>query len=299
MRIVVTGGAGFIGSHVVDLLAKAGYSVAVIDNLSTGKLSNLRSDVEFIKGEITDFDLVKALTSDADAIFHLAALPRIQKAIDDPKGTYKANVEGMFTVLEAARENQVSRFIYSSSSSIYGDQDSPIMIESMTPKPKSLYASQKLMDETLASAYANTFNMTVLSLRYFNVYGPRQLDEGDYCLVIGKFLQRKRKMDKFSVYGDGTQTRAFTHVYDIARANLLALEAEVKKGWNTIINVGTAEEVSVNQVAEAIGGEIEHIFPNPRGSFEEKRKAADYGYATTILGWRPEILFKEGIKTVL
>jgi len=299
MKCLVTGGCGFIGSNVVDALLALGHSVVVIDDLSTGKLSNLNKDAEFVQGSILDYELVKALASEADWIFHLAAWPRIPRSIEDPLGTHNVNVSGTLNVLQAARESQVERFIYSSSSSVYGDQATYMMTESMVPNPMSPYALHKLIGEQYCTVFARLFGMRIASLRYFNVFGPRQVTEGAYALVIGKFLRLKDAGEPLTVYGDGKQTRAYTFVGDVVRANIMAAQADLQSGQNLILNIGTSEETSVNEVAKKVGGEVEYIIPNPRGEFEERRKAADHSKAKSLIGWEPTVSFDEGMKTVL
>lgn len=299
MQCLVTGGCGFIGSHVVDALLADGHHVRVVDDLSTGDRSNLNPGAEFIQGSILDYRLVRGAADGTDWVFHLAAWPRVPRSVEDPIGTHNVNVNGALHVLQAAREVQAQRVIYSSSSSVYGDQDTHVMTEDMSPHPLSPYALQKLMGEQYATMFARLFDMQIASLRYFNVYGPRQTTEGAYALVIGKFLRQRDAGEPLTVYGDGEQTRAYTFVGDVARANLLAARADIPRGHNLILNIGTSEETSVNEVAAKIGGEVTHIIPNPRGAFEERRKAADYRKAKEIIGWEPRVSFDEGMRTVL
>jgi len=298
MRCLVTGGCGFIGSHVVDALLDLGHSVVVIDDLSTGEISNLNKNAEFMRGSILDYELVKTATNEVDWVFHLAAWPRVPRSIEDPLGTHNVNVNGTLTLLQAARENLVSKFIYSSSSSVYGDQPTHIMTESMNPNPMSPYALHKLIGEQYATMFARLFSMRIASLRYFNVYGPRQTTEGAYALVIGKFIRMRDAAEPLTVYGDGKQTRAYTFVADVVRANVMAVQADLPSGQNLILNIGTSEETSVNEVAKKVGGEAIHVVPNPRGEFEERRKAADYTKAKSVIGWEPTVTFDEGMRTL-
>ncbi|MDY6876970.1 MAG: GDP-mannose 4,6-dehydratase [Chloroflexota bacterium] len=296
MKCLVTGGCGFIGSHIVDALLALGHNVAVIDDLSTGHLSNLNKKATFIRGSILDYALVKTVTNKIDWVFHLAAWPRVPRSIKDPLGTHNVNVNGTLALLQAARENLVSKFIYSSSSSVYGDQPTHIMTESMNPNPMSPYALHKFIGEQYATMFAKLFDMRIASLRYFNVYGPRQTTEGAYALVIGKFIRLRDATEPLTVYGDGKQTRAYTFVDDVVRANIMAAQADLPSGQNLILNIGTAEETSVNEVAKKVGGKVVHIVPNPRGEFEERRKAADYTEAKTVIGWEPSVTFDEGME---
>jgi UDP-glucose 4-epimerase len=299
MRCVVTGGCGFIGSHLVDGLVTLGHHVTVIDDVSTGTRENLNGNSTFFEGSILDAKLVRSVLEGADWVFHAAAWARVPRSIEDPIGTHNVNVNGTLNLLQAARESNVQRFIYSSSSSVYGDQATHVMTEGMAKNPKSPYALQKLVGEQYASMYARLFKMSIASLRYFNVYGPRQVTEGAYALVIGKFLKQKAGGEPLTVYGDGEQTRAYTFVEDVVRANILAAQADLAPGENIILNIGTAEETSVNEIARRIGGPVVHIQPNPRGEFEESRKAANYAKAKSVLGWEPAVTLEAGLKAVL
>lgn len=299
MKCVVTGGCGFIGSHLVDELIRRGFEVVAIDDLSTGSRENLNPKAQFVQGTILDLDLLRQATHQAAWVFHTAAWARVMRSIEDPIGTHQVNVNGWVNILQACRENGVRRIIYSSSSSVYGDQPVHLMNETMPMYPKSPYALHKLIGEQYATLFTHLFNMQVVSLRYFNVYGPRQLTEGAYALVIGKFLKQKAAGLPLTVYGDGEQTRAYTHITDVVRANMLAAEVEFAPGENVILNIGTAEEVSVNEIARQIGGTVEHVLPNPRGDFEERRKAADFGKAREVLGWEPTVTLTEGLAQLL
>lgn len=299
MKCCVTGGCGFIGSHIVDALIQAGHEVTVLDDLSTGFSENLNSKAKLIKKSITDYDVVKDAFEGVDWVFHLAAWARVVRSVEDPIGTHNVNVNGTLNVFWAAKECGVKRVIYSSSSSVNGDQDTHVMREDMSTQPKSPYALHKLIGEQYATMFARIYEMDIVSLRYFNVYGPRQLVEGAYALVIGKFLRQKSQGEPMTIYGDGEQTRAYTYVGDVVRANLMAAEAELEPNQNTILNIGTGEETSVNEVAAKIGGEVNHIIPNPRGELEELRKVADYSKARRVLGWEPQVDFDKGMRIVL
>jgi nucleoside-diphosphate-sugar epimerase len=205
----------------------------------------------------------------------------------------------MLNVLQAARKNGVDRVVYSSSSSVYGDQSTHVMREDMVSLPKSPYALHKSIGEQYSSMFARLFDMRVVSLRYFNVYGPRQTTEGAYVLVIPHFLRLRDEGKPLTVYGDGNQTRGYTHVSDVVRANVLAATADLPSGDNFILNIGPSEETSVNDIAAIVGGETEYVSPNPRGEFEELRKSADNSKAAATIGWRPLIPLSEGIQSVL
>ena len=298
MKHVVTGGCGFIGSHLVDGLLELGHEVVVVDDLSTNGGRSVNPAATLVEGSVTDLDLVMSATEGADCVFHTAAWARVPRSIDDPVGTHDVNVNGTLNVLQAARENGVGRVVYSSSSSVYGDQDTHVMREDMTPNPKSPYALHKLIGEQYGSMFARLFGMRVVSLRYFNVYGPGQTTEGAYVLVIPHFLKLRDEGRPLTIYGDGRQTRSYTHVFDVVRANLLAASADLPEGENVALNIGPNEETSVNEIAAMIGGEVEHIYPNPRGEFEELRKSSDCSKAKAMIGWEPQISLSEGIRGV-
>ena len=298
MRCLVTGGCGFIGSHLVDALAGAGHEVAVLDDLSAGGRERLHPAATLIEGSIADARIVAGAAAGADWLFHAAARPRVARSVEDPAGTHEVNATGTLHVLQAARERGVGRVVYSSSSSVYGDQPSPRMREDMTPRPKSPYALQKLIGEQYAELYARLFGLSVVSLRYFNVYGPRQPAGGAYALVIPRFLEQRAAGRPLTVYGDGEQTRGYTHVDDVVRANLLAAAADLPAGGHAVLNVGPAEETSVNRIAALIGGATEHVVPNPRAAFEERRKSADYSKARALIGWEPRVPLAEGLGAI-
>ncbi len=299
MRCLVTGGCGFIGTHLVDRLVGDGHQVIVLDDLSTGSPEQLNPLAEPLCGSVTDVDALASATAGADVVFHTAAWARIERSVADPVGTHAVNVTGTLNVLRAAQINGVRRVINSSSSSVYGDQSTHLMREDMAPNPKSPYALQKLMGEQYADLFASLFGMTVVSLRYFNVYGPGQPSQGAYSLVIPRFLRMRREGNPLTVYGDGEQTRSYTHVSDVVEANMLAATAELPAREHIALNIGTGQETSVNEIAAAIGGPVQHIVPNPRREFEEARKAADCSRAKSAIGWEPRVAFAEGIQTLL
>lgn len=295
MRCLVTGGCGFIGSHLIDLLIENGHEVTVIDDLSTGYVDNLNKKATHILGTITSPTFCRMAVAGKQWVFHLAAWARVQRSIDDTLGTHNVNVNGTLNILEAVRLAKVDKFIYSSSSSVYGDQATHKMVEGLIPSPKSPYALQKLIAEQYVTMYAKIFSIKAVSLRYFNVYGSRQVTTGAYALVIGKFFEQLKNGEPMTIYGDGEQTRAYTHVSDVARANLLATQIEPKPGENMIYNIGTDVETSVNRIADLIAGEKKYITPNPRGAFEELRKCADNSKALKELGWVPEVSIEQGL----
>ena len=269
-----------------------------VDDLSTSEGRSVNPGATLVEGSVTDLELVSSAMKGADCVFHTAAWARVPRSIDDPVGTHEVNVNGTLNVLQAARENGVGRVVYSSSSSVYGDQDTHVMREDMTPNPVSPYALHKLIGEQYGSMFARLFGMSVVSLRYFNVYGPGQTATGAYVLVIPHFLKLRDEGRPLTIYGDGRQTRSYTHVFDVVRANLLAASEELREGENVALNIGPNEETSVNEIAAMIGGEVEHIYPNPRGEFEELRKSSDCSKANATIGWEPQISLSEGIRGV-
>jgi len=280
---VVTGGAGFIGSHVAESLLARGDRVRVVDNFSTGKRSNVPAGVDLHEADITDLDSIRPAFAGADGVFHLAALPRVQISIERPLETHHANITGTLNVLLAARDAKVRRLVYSASSSAYGDTDVMPEPETLLPRPLSPYGLQKYVGEHYARLFAELYGMETVSLRYFNVYGPRMADEGAYVTVIAVFLRERAAGRPLPIAGDGTQTRDFTHIRDVVRANLLAMESS-KVGKGEVLNIGNGENRSVNDVAKSIGGPTAHIPPR----IEPHDTLADNHLARELLGWSPE-----------
>jgi UDP-glucose 4-epimerase len=293
-KVVVTGGAGFIGSHIVDELVARGYHVHVIDNLSAGLKENVNASATLHVADITEKDAIKPIFESATYVFHLAALPRVQYSIEEPGITNNINVGGMVNVLHASSQAGVKRFIYSASSAAYGDQDTMPLVETMEAEPKSPYGLQKFIGELYCKLWSDIYNLPTVSLRYANVYGPRQSSEGAYALVIAKFLDQKKSGKPMTITGDGEQTRDFVHVRDVVNANMLAIE-EVKVGRGEVMNIGSGKNVSVNKIAELIGGPVEHIPPR----LEPHDTLADITLALELLGWSPTISIEEGIKELL
>lgn len=301
-KVVVTGGAGFIGSHLTDVLVERGYNVHVIDNLSNGKSEHVHPKAVFHKKDIRNLEDIKPIIKGAKFVFHLAALPRVQYSIEHPLDTHDVNVTGTLHVLLAAKEGGVQRVIYSASSSAYGNQ--PVrtvgvvqsggktfpLTEDMRPRPKSPYGLQKYIGEQYCRVWSEVYQLSTVSLRYFNVYGPRMNPDGAYAMAIGKFLKQRKAGKPLTVWGDGTQTRDFTHVFDVVRANLLAAESkEVGKG--EVLNIGAGRNFSVNKLAKLIGGTVVHELPR----LEPHDTLADNSLARKLLGWTPEIKLEEGI----
>jgi len=294
MRILVTGGAGFIGSHLVDRLIEENHKVVVIDNLTTGKKENVNPQDDFYNLDICDFDKIKPLFENIDFVFHLAAIPRVPISVGDPVGTSKVNILGTINVFKAAIESKVKRIIFASSSSVYGNQEKLPLREDMEPNPISPYALQKLVGEQFAKLFTKLYGVPIISLRYFNVYGPRIDFNSDYSLVIGKFLKQKAEGKPLTIFGDGEQTRGFCYVDDVVEANIKAMENEKLKGGE-VINISSGESYSINYLADLIGGEKQYLPPRPGDVLHTK---ADITLAKNLLNWQPKVPFKEGLKKV-
>ncbi len=294
MKYIVTGGAGFIGSHVTDALIKRGDEVHIVDNLLSGKRERINPQATFHEVDIRDFEKLPNIFRGAAGVFHLAAQPRMQYSIKEPRLTNDINITGTLNILLAAREAQVKRVVYSASSSAYGSKNPMPLREDMPPEPIIPYAIQKQVGEQYCRMVSKFYGLETVSLRYFNVYGPRQTTDADgpYATVIGIFLGKRAKGLPMTIVPNGTQRRDFTHVYDIARANIVAMESS-KVGSGEVINVGTGKNYSVLEVAEIIGGPKEFCDPRKGEVFET---LADITKAKELLGWEPNVSFEDGIK---
>jgi UDP-glucose 4-epimerase len=290
-KIIVTGGAGFIGSHIADALIAEGYEVHVIDNLSNGKKENVNPKAVFHKADICDYIKIFPIFKGAKYVFHEAALPRVQFSIEHPLESNDANVVGTVNVLVASQRSGVKRVIYAASSSAYGEPIKLPLVETMPANPKSPYGLQKYIGELYCRLFSQIYGMETVSLRYFNVYGPRNSSEGAYALVIAKFFKLLKEGKPLTITGDGTQTRDFTSVHDIVRANLLAMKSK-KVGNGEVFNIGAGRNFSVNQVAKLIGGEAVHIAPR----LEPHDTLASHALAKKLLGWVPKVKLEEGIE---
>lgn len=290
-KIIVTGGAGFIGSHIVDALVLDGYEVHIVDDMSAGKEENINPKAIMHKVDIRDQQKLVTIFAGASCVFHEAAMPRVQYSIENPIETNDINVNGILSVLEACRLNGVKRLVFASSSSIYGDPDKLPTNEDMNINPMSPYAAHKYIGEVYLKLYSKIYNLETVCLRYFNVYGPRFNPEGAYPLVIGYFMKSLRDGKPLAVTGDGEQTRDFVHVRDVAHANLLAMES-LNVGKGEVINIGGGKRYSINHITKLIGGEIEYIAPR----VEPHDTEADIRKAKEILNWEPSISLEEGIR---
>ncbi len=292
--VLVTGGAGFIGSTLVDELIARGHRVRVIDTFATGKRENLNPKADLVEKDIRDLEAIRPAFSGVDCVFHTAALARVPLSIEKPLETHATNATGTLNVLVAARDAKVRRVVNSGSSSVYGDQPSLPLREDMPASPLNPYGLQKYIGEYYTRLFHRFYGIQTLTLRYFNVFGPRMATEGAYVTVISVFLRQRLAGEPLTIDGDGEQTRDFTHVRDVVRANLLAMECEVADG--RAINIGAGNNVSVNQVAQIIGGPVTHRPPRPG---DPRDTLADNSQAQKILGWRPAVAFKEGIAELI
>ena len=290
-KVIVTGGAGFIGSHIVDALIDAGYEVHIIDNMSAGKEENINPKAIFHKVDIRDKEILAPLFKDVKYVFHEAAMPRVQYSIENPIETHDINVNGLLNVLESCRLNNVKRLIFASSSSIYGEPDKLPTKEDMAINPMSPYAAHKYIGEVYLKLYSQIYGLETVCPRYFNVYGPRLDPEGSYPLVIGYFMKLLKQSKPLSITGDGEQTRDFVNVKDVARANLLAMKSD-KVGKGEVINIGGGARYSINYIANLIGGQIEYVAPR----IEPHDTEADISKARELLSWEPSVSLEEGIK---
>ena len=284
LKIIVVGGAGFIGSHIVDALIDSDYHVHVIDNLSTGRIENINPSAVFHDADIRDFDSIKHIFKGATYVFHLAALARIQPSIVNPRESNDVNITGTLNVLIAARDAGVKRVIYSGSSSVYGTQDTVPYTEDMKPKPMNPYAVQKLVGELYCQVFSKLYGLEVIILRYFNVYGNREILSGTYATVLGIF--RKQIMDgiPLTLVADGEKkVRDFTHVSDVVSANLLAMNSNT---YGEVINIGSGKNYSIKKIAEAFKHPI-ILIPSRPG--EADITLADISKAKKLLNWEPKI----------
>lgn len=292
--VLVTGGGGFIGSHLVDALLERGLSVRTIDNFATGRRENLNPRAHLVEADIRDLESIREVFEDVDTVFHTAALPRVPLSIEKPIETHTVNALGTLNVLMAAREAGVRRFVYSGSSSVYGNQPTLPLREEMKPGPLNPYALQKLIGEQYCCLFRKLYGMETLTLRYFNVFGPRMTTAGAYVTVIGVFLRLRREDRPLTIHGDGTQSRDFTHVSDVVRANLLAMNCEIADG--RALNIGPGKAVSINRIAAMIGGPL--IYQASRAG-DMHHTLADFSQAENILGWRPQVSTDEGLNELI
>jgi len=299
-RYLITGGAGFIGSHIVRQLVGEGESVRVVDNLSTGqsiRLKDVRDTVEFVKGDLVDERVSDEVVRGVDFVLHQAAVPSVQRSVCDPTGTNRSNVTATLNLLESCRKAGVRRFIYAASSSAYGDTEVLPKTEGMPPNPLSPYALQKFVGERYCKLYYDLYGLETVSLRYFNVFGPDQDPHSEYSAVIPKFVTKLSANEPITVYGDGEQSRDFTYVGNVVEANLLALRAFEVSG--NVCNIGCGEHITLNKLIrlleEILGvkSNVNYAAPKPG---DVRHSLADITRARRLLGYEPKVMVKEGLR---
>lgn len=301
---LVTGGAGFIGSNIVSrLVQEEGNRVKVLDNFSTGKLENIAKfldKIELIKGDVTNFNVVKEAVKDVDYCFHQAALPSVERSINDPIASNEVNITGTLNVLRAAKEVGVKRVIYASSSAIYGDTPVLPKREDMKPSPLSPYALTKLTGEEYCRLFYSIYGLETVSLRYFNVFGPNQDPTSTYAAVIPKFITAMILGKEVTIYGDGGQSRDFTFVENVVEANILA--TKVTNGLGQTFNIACGQRVTINELAKNIAKMLNvdvkpvHLEPRPG---DVRHSLADISNAQHFLGYEPKIGFEEGLRITI
>lgn len=299
MRILITGGAGFIGSHTAEAALAAGHSVRVLDDLSGGDVANLPQDAEFIQGDVADEHSVERAMAGCDAVIHLAALVSVPQSLREPLRTYHINTTGTVAVLEAARRHDVRRFVLASTCAVYGDlpgrKDETSPVQPLVP-----YAASKLMAEQWVQLYARAYAMETIVLRYFNVYGPRQRADSPYSGVLARWCAAVQHGEPCTIFGDGSQTRDFVSVHDVAQANLFAA-MHTGLTWGGVYHVATGRSVSLNQVLEI----LEALAPRPVRRCYAPPRAGDILHSAGSsdklqqLGWRPRVSLAEGLAELL
>jgi UDP-glucose 4-epimerase len=301
-QIIVTGGAGFIGSNLVRALVKNN-EVVVIDDLSTGDLKNIielihTQEIKFVEGSITDLALLKKNFKDIDYVFHEAAIPSVPRSVKDPIKSHLVNANGTLNVLLAARDNEVEKVVYASSSSAYGETPVLPKREDMAPSPLSPYAVSKLMGEYYCKVFAEVYDLSTVSLRYFNVYGPRQDPLSEYAAVVPRFITRIIKGESPIIYGDGSQTRDFTYVNDVVHANIKAAESKAQD----VFNISFGKKISINELArllmEIMEKNVEIIHDNPRPG-DIKDSCADISRAKKYFNYNPTFNLEKGLRETI
>jgi len=302
-KFLVTGGAGFIGSNICRRLVSEGHFVRVVDNLLTGKKSNLADiidKIEFIQADMGDSEVARSAMKDIDIVFHQGALASVPRSVDDPAATHKHCVDATFILLLAARDVGIKRFIYAASSSAYGDAPTLPKVETMQPLPLSPYAAAKLVGEYYCSVFYEVFGLETISLRYFNVFGPYQDPTSQYAAAIPAFVMSILKDEPPTIYGDGEQSRDFTYIDNVVDANLLAARAERTKGQ--VINIACGQVVTVNEIIDMIndllGKKIKPIY-TPQRPGDVKHSLADITAAQKLINFKPKVQFKEGLQKAI
>jgi len=301
--VLVTGGAGFIGSNIVKKLLEEGFEVKVLDNFLTGKRENIIPFIDRIllyEGDVRDLNIVKEAMEKVDFVLHQAALPSVVRSIENPSLTTDINIMGTLNILKVAKEEKVKRVIFASSSSVYGDSEILPKKEGFCPNPLSPYALTKLTGEKYCKIFYDIYNLETISLRYFNVFGPRQNPRSQYAAVIPKFIKKIMNDENPVIYGDGLQTRDFTYIDNVVYANLLAMGKNRTKG--EVVNIACGRRHNLLELVEEInrilGRRIEPIFAPPRPG-DVKHSLADISLAKEVLGYEPKVHFYEGLKKTI
>jgi nucleoside-diphosphate-sugar epimerase len=299
-KYLVTGGAGFIGSHIVETLVERGDAVRVLDNLLTGKKENLAPilpKIEFIEGDIRDLDTCRRAVDGMNHVFHQAALPSVPRSVEDPLLTNDINITGTLNLLLAARDAGVKSFVLASSSSVYGDDPALLKVEGHEGKPLSPYAISKSVDEKYAQVFHDLFGFEAVSLRYFNVFGPRQDPFSQYAAVIPLFITKVLEGEPPVIYGDGEQSRDFTFVENVVEGNILAAHSE--KAGGEAINIACGERLTVNALLKAVndilGTKVKPIYADPRPG-DIKHSTADIRKARRFMDFTPGVSFMDGLR---
>ena len=304
-KILITGGAGFIGSNIVDYLVSNNYKhITVLDNLETGNINNIKTHIDsckvhFIQGSISDYEVCLAATRNQDVILHQAALGSVPRSIINPLATHQTNVTGFVNILEAARQNKAKRVVYASSSSVYGDDLNMPKKEEIVGNPLSPYAVSKKTNELYAAVFASTYQMEIIGLRYFNVFGPKQNPAGPYAAVIPIFIDKLLKNQAPTIFGDGNNTRDFTYVDNVIQANLLAAFTQKKEAINQVYNIAYGATTSLNKlfelIAKDLSSDVKVIYGDKRAG-EIKDSFASVEKAKNLMGYKPMVSLEEGIR---
>jgi UDP-N-acetylglucosamine/UDP-N-acetyl-alpha-D-glucosaminouronate 4-epimerase len=300
VRVLVTGGGGFIGSNLVRALLERGDDVRVLDNYSTGNranLADLAADVEVVEGELRSYERVHAATRGVEVVFHQGALPSVPRSVQDPLTTAAVNTEGTLNVLLAARDEAVRRVVFASSSSVYGNSDELPRVETQNPDPISPYGVSKLAAERYCVSFSRVYPLETVALRYFNVFGPNQDPSSQYAAVVPRFITAIADGRPVPIYGDGNQKRDFTFVSNVVEANLLAADVDEVSG--TIVNVATGRATSVHELADTIGSILGHPVerdPQPARTGDIRDSYADVTRARELLGWEARVGLEDGLR---
>ena len=302
--VLVTGGAGFIGSHLASALASAGARLRIVDDLSTGYRENLdeiKGEVDFVHASLADEKSLRKALEDVELVFHEAAIPSVPRSIENPRQTHIASVESTFSLLLASRDKNVRRLVYAASSSAYGDQPTLPKVENMLPEPLSPYAVAKLVGEHYCQVFTRVYGLETISLRYFNVFGPRQDPSSQYSGVISRFISALLGGDQPVVYGDGEQSRDFTYIDNVVDANLKA--AESAKGIGQVINIANGERITLNQLLAELKGltgksDVVADYKEPRAG-DVKHSLADISRARSLLGFEPRVGLRTGLQLTI